>query len=249
MASSDDQTEPLLASQPAAARQNSHMEPLLGKPGDAVLPQGASVMRGFFIGTGILAQLGSVLLCINIWAHIFLRPVILFSGHPLAMSIGIFSLVQAILSLQPTVTPAQKCLGQRIHASLNIFALVSFLAGVVFIQVNKSLYNLPHFHSAHSVLGGLTLLVMMAQYIVGFTMLFTPRLYGSVDRAKRLYIYHRYAGYLILVLLLTTVCMAMLTDYNLHVLNINVWGVMLANLVILAGVISRIQKHKMGYGA
>ncbi|KAG5992772.1 hypothetical protein E4U43_003684 [Claviceps pusilla] len=221
-------------------------EPLLGKPGDATLPENASIMRSFFIGTGVVAELGIILLALNIWAHIFMKPVILFSGHPLAMTIAIFTLVQSILALQPTSTPGQKRVGQRVHASLNLVAFVALVTGAVFIQVNKFRSGSPHFHSPHAYVGTITLLVLVAQYVVGFTMWATPGLYGGVDHAKKLYKYHRYSGYLALVLLLTAVCTAMKTDYVVGVLGIGFWGVVVAALVVFLGVFARIQKHKLG---
>ncbi|KAG5912949.1 hypothetical protein E4U53_005080 [Claviceps sorghi] len=223
-------------------------EPLLGKPGDATLPEGASIMRSFFIGTGVVAELGIILLTLDIWAHIFMKPVIFFSGHPLAMTIALFTLVQSILALQPTSTAGQKRIGQRVHASLNLVAFAALVTGAVFIQVNKFRSHSPHFHSLHAYVGAVTLLLIAGQYVVGFTMWATPGLYGGVDSAKKLYKYHRYGGYLILVLLLATVCTAMETDYVVGVLGINVWGVVVGAVVVLLGVGARIQKHKLGLG-
>ncbi|KAK2589509.1 hypothetical protein QQS21_012815 [Conoideocrella luteorostrata] len=231
----------------AATERRAETEPLLGKPGDAILAEGASIMQNFVLGTGILAQLGVIVLVANIWANIFMKPVILFSGHPIAMSTGVFILVQSILSLQPTETPRQKRVGQLIHASLNLCAFAALVTGTVIIEVNKVRSNGPHFHSTHAYLGVFTLLLMVGQYAVGFTMWMTPALYGGVDKAKSLYKYHRYTGYLTLLLLLVTVCLAMETEYVEYVLRINIWGVILPCVGIVIGVFPRIQKHKMGF--
>lgn len=228
--------------------RRSETEPLLGNPGDAILPEGASIMRSFVIGTGIIAELGVLLLCVNIWVHILLKPVILFSGHPIAMSIAVFTLVHAILVLQPTETPHQKRTGQLVHAALNLVAFAALVTGVVIIEVNKARSNGPHFHSAHAYVGFITLLLIVVQYAVGFTMWLTPGLYGGVDKAKKLYKYHRFSGYIVLVLLLTAVCTAMETDYVVNVLGISVWGVVLASVVVVIGVFPRIQKQKLGFG-
>lgn len=200
------------------------------------------------LGTGIVAEIGVVLLVVNIWAHVLFQPINLFAGHPLAMSVGLVILIQSILSLQPTVTPDQKRTGQLFHATLNFLAFAALVAGVVIIEVNKVRGNGPHFHSLHAVFGVMTLLLMVLQYIVGFTALFTPRLYGGVDRAKSLYKYHRYSGYLILFLLLVTVVQATATPYVRMALGIGFWGVFGASLVILVGVFARIQKQKLGLG-
>ncbi|KAG6152694.1 hypothetical protein E4U37_003610 [Claviceps purpurea] len=232
----------------AVAHNGAETEPLLGKPGDAMLPATASIMQSYFIGTGIVAELGIIILCLNIWAHIWMNPVIFFSGHPIAMTIALFILVQSILTLQPISTPRQKRLGQYIHASLNLVAFAGLVTGAVIIEVNKVRGRGPHFHSLHAYVGVITLLLITGQYLVGFTMWATPGLYGGVDNAKKLYKYHRYGGYVVLVLLLTAVCTAMKTDYVVGVLGIGVWGVVVSAVLVLVGVLPRIQKQKLGLG-
>lgn len=318
--------------QQAVAHNRVETEPLLGKPGDAMLPDSASIMQSYFIGmfilpipipihffscvllfpdqrrkrtlaskqlalgayiyatpmcsamcsamsthtspynngrgnqlweetntsrltvlspllgTGIVAELGIIILCLNIWAHIWMNPVIFFSGHPIAMTIALFILVQSILTLQPISTPRQKRLGQYIHASLNLAAFAGLVTGAVIIEVNKVRGRGPHFHSLHAYVGVITLLLITGQYLVGFTMWATPGLYGGVDNAKKLYKYHRYGGYVVLVLLLTAVCTAMKTDYVAGVLGIGVWGVVVSAVLVLVGVLPRIQKQKLGLG-
>ncbi|KID97127.1 Cytochrome b561, eukaryote, partial [Metarhizium majus ARSEF 297] len=228
----------------------SETEPLLGKPGDAVLPTGASIMRTFVIGTGILAQLGVVVLCADIWAHVFCSPIIFFSGHPIAMSAAVFTLTQSVLVQQPisSDTPHQKRVGQYVHAALNLFAFAAIVTGFTIIEVNKFRSNGPHFHSAHAYLGVFTLVVLAGQYVVGLTMWATPRLYGGEERAKSLYKYHRYVGYFILLMLLATVVAATETDYVRSVLGVNFWTVLAASLFVVMGVFPRIQKQKLGLG-
>ncbi|KID91663.1 Cytochrome b561, eukaryote [Metarhizium guizhouense ARSEF 977] len=228
----------------------SETEPLLGKPGDAVLPTGASIMRTFVIGTGTLAQLGVVVLCADIWAHVFCSPIIFFSGHPIAMSAAVFTLTQSVLVQQPisSDTPHQKRVGQYVHAALNLFAFAAIVTGFTIIEINKFRSNGPHFHSAHAYLGVFTLVVLAGQYVVGLTMWATPRLYGGEERAKSMYKYHRYVGYFILLMLLATVVAATETDYVRSVLGVNFWTVLAASLFVIMGVFPRIQKQKLGLG-
>ncbi|TWU78795.1 hypothetical protein ED733_007101 [Metarhizium rileyi] len=228
----------------------SEAEPLLGKPGDAVLHAGTSIMKSFAIGTAILAQLGIIILCADIWAHVFSNPLILFSGHPIAMSIAVFTLTQSVLVQQPisSETPQKKRLGQHIHAALNLFAFSAIVTGVTIIEVSKFRSHGPHFHSTHAFLGAFTLLVLVAQYVVGFTMWVTPRLYGGEERAKSFYKYHRYVGYFILVMLLVTVGSATETDYVQSVLGISISTAATACALVIIGVFPRIQKQKMGFG-
>lgn len=187
-----------------------------------------------------------ILLFLLIWISVFTKPVILFSGHPLFQSLAILTLVQSILSLQPTHTASQKHSGQAIHASLNLLAFAFLVAGVVIIEYNKIANNGVHFHSVHGYLGVITSIILALQYLVGFTMWATPKLYGGVDNAKKLYKYHRWSGYFILVLLLATVIAATKTDYNEYVLKMKLWATTLLSVLILVGIFPRIQKQKLG---
>ena len=100
--------------------------------------------------------------------------------------------------------------------------------------------------SAHAILGLITYLVIAIQAFVGFTQYFVPKLYGSVDKAKSIYKWHRISGYVVLTLLLATVAAATQTDYNKNVLNIKLWAVLLAAVLVLVGVVPRIKKQKLG---
>ncbi|RKK73877.1 hypothetical protein BFJ69_g8897 [Fusarium oxysporum] len=222
-------------------------EPLLGRPGDAAQEDGVPLIKNLVLGTGIVAQLGVVLLTILIWASVLSKPLILFSAHPLLQSLAVLTLAQSVLSLQPTHTAEQKRVGQRVHASLNLVAFLILVAGVTIIEYNKIANNGPHFHSVHGYLGVITSIVLLLQYGVGFTMWATPALYGGVDNAKAVWKYHRWSGYIIFVLLLTTVVSAVKTDYNHNVLKIKLWAVLLLAIVTLVGVVPRIQKQKLGF--
>lgn len=198
-------------------------------------------------GTGVIAQFGAVILVAMIWASVFTKDLILFSGHPLAQSLAIFTLIQSVLSLQPTHTPDQKRTGQRVHAVLNFLAFLLLVAGLSIIEYNKFLQGPgSHFHSLHGYLGVILSIVLLLQYIVGFTMWATPSLYGGDDRAKSIWKYHRWSGYLVLVLLLVTVVTATGTPYNANVLKLKLWAVLITSLLILTGVMPRVQKQKLG---
>lgn len=120
------------------APATTESEPLLGRPGDAIQKPDASMIHNFFLGmlqnqwlnesqyrqltihrflgTGKLAQAGAILLLAIIWASVFSNPTLpLVSPHPLLQSLGVYTVLQAILILQPTNTPHTKFLGQRAH--------------------------------------------------------------------------------------------------------------------------------------
>ncbi|KAI3536180.1 cytochrome b561 [Colletotrichum paranaense] len=229
---------------------DNEFEPLLGRPGDAQQEPGEFIARNLIIGTGIIAQFGAVIFVAMIWAAVLTKDVILFSGHPLAQSLAIFTLTQSILSLQPTHTPEQKRVGQRVHAGLNLLAFLFLVAGVGIIEYNKYLQGPDsHFHSVHGYLGVTVSIILLLQYIVGFTMWATPKLYGGEDTAKSIWKYHRWSGYVVLVLLLVTAATAIDTGFNYNVLKLKLWAVVVTSLLILVGIIPRVQKQKLGFSS
>jgi hypothetical protein len=206
------------------------------------------LLTSLYPGTAVIAQVGIILLAASVWASIFLHPLILFSAHPLLNSAGILVITQSILILQPTHTAQQKRQGTLTHAWLNNFGLEFLVAGLIVIEINKFSHNGTHFVSPHAILGLTTYILLALQTLVGFTQYFTPQLYGSVERAKSIYKWHRISGYVVLTLLLATVAAATQTDFNKTTLDIKLWAVLISAVLVLIGVFPRIKKQKLGLG-
>ncbi|KAL0940777.1 cytochrome b561 [Colletotrichum truncatum] len=250
MASATGLPEPPPTQDQERNHDHGELEPLLGRPGDAQQPPDQFIAKNLILGTGVIAQFGAVILLAMIWASVLTKDLILFSGHPLAQSLAIFTLIQSILSLQPTHTPDQKRVGQRVHAVLNLLAFLFLVTGVTIIEYNKYLQGPgSHFHSVHGYLGVILSIILLLQYLVGFTMWATPKLYGGEDRAKSIWKYHRMSGYAVLVLLLITVATATDTPYNANVLKLKLWAVVVTSLLVLIGIIPRVQKQKLGFSS
>jgi hypothetical protein len=160
---------------------------------------------------------------------------------------GIVFITQAVLILQPTHTASQKRRGALTHATLNDIGIILLIVGLVVILKNKFAHNGTHFESPHAILGLITYIFIVLQALVGFTMYFTPSLYGGVSRAKSIWKYHRMSGYVVLTLLLATVSAATQTDYVKGVLHIRLWTTLVASVLVLLGVIPRIKKQKLGF--
>ncbi|KAK8206586.1 hypothetical protein M8818_004420 [Zalaria obscura] len=222
-------------------------EPLLGRAGDASQQDGKPLYYNFIIGTGVVAQAGAWILAAIVWGSVFSHDLILFSAHPLLNSAAILLFTQGALVLQPTHTKEQKRNGTLVHAAINDVALSAAIAGLVIIEYNKIAHNGAHFESPHAILGLITYIAVAIQAFVGITQYFTPGLYGGEDNAKKLYKYHRASGYVILLLMLATVCAATQTDYNRNVLQIQLWAVIVAAVITLAGVLPRVKKQKFGF--
>ncbi|KAL3428202.1 cytochrome b561 [Phlyctema vagabunda] len=235
--------------QSAAQRGLGEDEPLLGRVGDASQQEGKPLYYNLFLGTAILAQAGVLLLTALVWANVLLTPIMLFTAHPLLNSAALLFLVQSILILQPTHTPGQKRQGTIAHFTLNNLTLDSLIAGLVVIEYNKFAHNGTHFVSPHAILGLITYIFLAIQALVGITAYFLPQLYGSVDKAKSLYKYHRISGYLILVLMLATIAAATQTDFNKNAIHIRLWAVLVSSVLLLVGILPRIKKQKLGLGS
>ncbi|QIW99794.1 hypothetical protein AMS68_005312 [Peltaster fructicola] len=227
-------------------------EPLLGRPGDASQQDGKPIYHNFVIGTAVLAQAGVWVLAAVIWGAVFSNMTPnsrLFSAHPLLNSTALLFLVQGILVLQPTHTAQQKKQGTLVHAGLNDVGFLAGVAGLIIIEYNKFSHQGTHFVSTHAILGLITYIFVVIQTVVGITQYFTPGLYGGVDNAKKLYKYHRLSGYIVLLLMLATVCAATQTDFNKQSLKIQLWAVVLCSVLIVIGVVARLKTYKLGWMA
>ncbi|KAK5138013.1 hypothetical protein LTR08_005810 [Meristemomyces frigidus] len=221
-------------------------EPLLGGPGDAK-QESRPLYYNFILGTAVVAQAGAWILAAIVWGSVFSNDLILFSAHPLLNSAAVLFFIQSILILQPTHTPKQKKQGTYVHTALNDVAALSAIAGLVIIEYNKISHKGAHFQSPHAVLGLITYLLVASQAVVGITQFFLPGLYGGVDNAKALYKYHRVAGYITLLVMLATVCAATQTTYNVDVMGMQLWAVVVAAVLVVLGVGARIKPSKFGW--
>ncbi|KAF2835735.1 hypothetical protein M501DRAFT_340621 [Patellaria atrata CBS 101060] len=221
-------------------------EPLLGRAGDASQQEGKPLYYNPFLGTAVLAQAGIWILLGIVWGGIFSHDLILFSAHPLLNSTGILFSTQAILLLQPTHTSSQKRSGTYAHLISNDLAILLLIAGLIVIEYNKFSHGGAHFESPHAVFGLMTYILLALQATVGVTMYFVPSLYGGIDNAKKAWKYHRMSGYLTLLFMLMTVAAATQTTYNIAVLHINLWAVLVAAVLTWMGVLARVKKQKLG---
>lgn len=225
-------------------------EPLLGRPGDATQAPSGPLIANLWLGTGWIALAGSLLLVAVVWAGVFLHPPLLglVSPHPLLQSSGLLVSTLAVLVLQPTWTPEDKRRGRYAHAALNLLAFCIYASGVGVILANKhqSADPHPHFHSAHGYMGVIAVVLLLAQYAVGVAMWLVPAVFGGEERAKSVWKYHRWSGYVIYLLLLGTVVAATFTPYNETVLGIKTWSVVVAGLLMVVGIYPRISIAKLG---
>lgn len=149
---------------------------------------------------------------------------------------------------------------QRLYSWVHVSRLLSFpfsfqvitdsrsRKGVLIIEANKIRQGPgSHFHSVHGYLGVITSFVLLVQYVFGFLMWGVPGVFGGIDNAKALWKYHRMSGYLLYLLVLATVISAVYTDFNVNVLNIQLWTVIVAVTLVVIGVYPRLHPRKFGF--
>ncbi|EEQ84264.1 cytochrome b561 [Blastomyces dermatitidis ER-3] len=231
---------------PVAIGGNDEQEPLLGRPGDVSQKEGQALVTNLVTGSATIAQAGIWILAALVWNGVFSHELIFFSPHPLLNSAAILLTTQAILILQPTHTPAQKRSGTLAHFGLLAVANLCFVSALIIIEINKAPHPEYRLHSVHGIMGLITYIFIFLQALVGAAQYFYPTFaFGSVDNGKKIYKYHRVSGYVLLVLELATVAAATQTDYNMTTLHIKLWAVLVAAVLVLAGVGARIKKQKM----
>jgi len=136
-----------------------------------------------------------------------------------------------------------------IHSVLNGLAFLLFTGAFVVIVVNKFGHNGIHFESPHAILGLITYIGIIIQVLIGLAQFYTPSVFGSIERAKSIYKYHRIAGYVLQIVLLGTILAATQTTFNLNALKIKTWQVSVGVVLVLLGVLPRIRKEKLGFRA
>ncbi|ATY61568.1 Cytochrome eukaryote [Cordyceps militaris] len=205
-------------------------------------------MAQLWDGTGFIAQTAVVTFSLSLAGRLLARPLSLFSWHPLSQLLGLVTLLQSILVLQPTHDAGQKRVGQAVHAWLNLASFAAFSAGFAAIYLNKERSAAPHFASLHGALGAALTMLLWAQYAVGFTMWATPALYGGEARARALWKLHRAGGYANLLLILATFGTAADTGFVRNVLKVERWVFYVPMALIAVGVLPRVHVYKMGFG-
>lgn len=155
--------------------------------------------------------------------------------------------VQGILLVQPTHTAKQKKQGTYGHAAFNDVAFLTALAGLIVIEYNKISHKGEHFVSPHAILGLVTYILILLQLLAGISAYFLPGLFGGEENAKAMYKYHRVGGYLTLLVMLATICLATQTDFNVNVLQIQLWAVVVAAVILVVGIAPRIRLSKFGW--
>lgn len=217
-------------------------------PSTCLPPQAENALlrRGTGTGTGWIVQIALIILVLLVVVPIFRNKIVLFSGHPLSQIIGIYAVVQSILILQPTHLPEQKQKGQWLHVTFHFLSFAAFVTGVTIIEYNKFHNDLDHFHSVHAYIGVVTAAVLCVQYIVGMTMWAAPCLYGGDANAKKVWKYHRWSGYLVLLLLIASVVSATETEYVVSVLKIRILFVSLACFALAMAILSQVSQKKLG---
>ncbi|KAK9234959.1 hypothetical protein V1525DRAFT_382438 [Lipomyces kononenkoae] len=197
--------------------------------------------------SSIIAQVGVIAFFLYIFYRIMVNDIIFFTGHPALNTFAIFALTQSIILVQPTSTAAEKQLGATVHGIFNLFAGSAFFGALSIIYINKAAHQGIHFKSAHARLGLVTYIILFANVLLGITQYWTPYVYGSVNRAKSLYKFHRVIGYVSLVFSFLTAAVSTTTDYNKTIFGLR-FSVLFGLIIVTSiGLAVRIRPQKFQF--
>lgn len=230
-------------------------DPLIGNPNAQLSGEKYELARdvvsnAYSRKAAVFVQAGLLILITSILYGIFTHPIIFwFAGHPIFNSLGLVFLAQALLVTQPApLSGEHKTVGGQIHGVLNTTSVLMFLGGFSFIFYNKHSHGAEHITSWHAVFGITTYSLLAVALLVGVAQFWTPILvFGSIERAKSVYKYHRMAGYFILLLISCTILLALDSDYNNNVLHIPYWSVVPAVALVFGGLVSGLNVAKLGF--
>ncbi|KAF9072969.1 hypothetical protein BDP27DRAFT_1381964 [Rhodocollybia butyracea] len=173
-----------------------------------------------------------------------------FVLHPTLESLAMFLITYGIMTLQPTSQPRTKAAGLSRHQGAILFlGLPALLTGTFAIIMNKIDAGKPHFISWHSTLG-----IIAAGWIVfqvcigGASVWLNGKAFGGPNKAKSVWKWHRFSGYVLFPLLLITVNLGgALSNWGQK----NVWlpirliAYGLAPLVSWVAILSRVRYHPL----
>ncbi|CAO3696700.1 unnamed protein product [Rhizopus stolonifer] len=176
-------------------------------------------------------------------------PFSAFTFHPVFMMLFIVLMTEGIVNLQLTTTATEKKVGLKYHAWIQSGSYLSAIVGVSFIFYNKVISNKPHFESVHGKLGLFVFIYLFVQVVFGVTIGLMPiTIYGSLDKAKKLWKYHRTLGYILLLLVWVTAQLGVRADYmysnlyNPYLIHLH-W---LSLALVLVGLFYRTRVSKLG---
>ncbi len=186
----------------APARNTDERQPLLPSSGASNSDHGqgstmTQVYKKSNWGTSAVpAQAAAVVFAALVWALVLNKlpkPLPLFGYHPLLQSAGLVLLVQSILVLQPTSTPAAKKAGLNVHQIINILLVLPlFTAGASIMWYLHDQPGQKHFISWHGTFGVIVLVWAWVQSLIGAASVwFNGAAFGGENKAKAVWKWHR----------------------------------------------------------
>ncbi|KAI8638678.1 eukaryotic cytochrome b561-domain-containing protein [Parasitella parasitica] len=177
-------------------------------------------------------------------------PLSIFTYHPIFMTTFVVLVTEGVSLLQPTATVAEKKRGLKCHAIIQTLCYLSAISGFSLIIYNKIISGKHHFESFHGQMGLFVFIYLFIQAVFGLSMAFLPKLiFGSVEKAKSLWKYHRMFGYILLLLVWFTAQLGVRADYmynNLYNPHL-IWLHWVSLVLVFGGLFARIRFKKWGF--
>ncbi|CAG8829987.1 40633_t:CDS:2 [Gigaspora margarita] len=192
----------------------------------------------------LLASSGVLLFSGTVWYITYNAEYILFIWHPTLMALTIFMATFGTLILQTTAKQEERNVGLNWHKLFQSVAFIAVIAGFTIIVTFKNQYKKDHFTSAHGKAGVFTFSYLLVQAIFGSILVNFPGVVGGLSKAVRMYKYHRFSGYFLLVLLYITALGGTQADWTRGQFD-HIWVWLLAIVLVGVGVATRAKSSKL----
>jgi len=236
----DDITEPLIdqnssLSQPLATR--SHAEHSISTP------IGPTAFNMSFVFS-LLVSFGALLFTGTVWYITSSADYLFFVWHPTLMSTVLLMATQGILVLQKAESRQEKDAGLNFHKLMQSVSFLSVIGGFYVIYTFKKEGGSEHFYSPHGKSGLMTFLLILVQAIAGSTLVNFPGVVGGAAKARALYKYHRFSGYVVLFFIWLTALGGTQADWTKAQFD-HLWVWLAAAGMVFVGIVGRVKSSKV----
>ncbi|CAI2178272.1 1097_t:CDS:2 [Funneliformis geosporum] len=206
-------------------------------------PIGSTAFNMSFVFS-LLVSVGALLFASTVWYITSTADYLFFIWHPTLMSLMLLMTTNGILVLQKAESRQEKVSSLNFHKALQSIGFLSVIGGFYVIITFKNMGNKEHFESPHGKFGLITFSLILIQTIAGSTLVNFPGVVGGVVKAKAMYKYHRFSGYLLLAFIWLTALGGTQNAWVKAQFD-HLWVWLLATGMVFVGTVGRIKSNKL----
>jgi len=193
-----------------------------------------------FVST-LLVSLGALLFASTVWYITSSADYFFFIWHPTLMAMVLLMATQGTVVLQKA---QDKDAALNFHKLMQSITFLSVIGGFYVIYTFKKMGDKEHFISPHGKFGLISFSLILIQAIAGSTLVNFPGVVGGPAKAKALYSYHRFSGYLLLSFIWLTALGGTQAEWTKNQFD-HLWVWLLAAGMVLVGIIGGVESSKL----